>query len=136
MGTTNINKLLQKALWKWIHSSRQPEAAIVTYWQIQHWLQQKRQQHVRWYDDTGIDTTYVQWWEWWWWIFGFWINIADNLLILVSLIGGFNSRVDLLVLETGATYTRVYMVVPLIKSIQIYFYQTKIRCSLQLFSSR
>jgi len=29
MGTTN--KLLQRALWKLTHSSRQPEAAIVTY---------------------------------------------------------------------------------------------------------
>ena len=29
MGTTN--KLLQTALWKRTHSSRQPEAAVVTY---------------------------------------------------------------------------------------------------------
>jgi len=46
------------------------------------------------YDDTWTDTIDVEWrdwWWWWWWILGFWINIADNLLIIVLLIPVFDS---------------------------------------------
>jgi len=55
------------------------------------------------YDDTRTDTIDVQWREWWWWIFGFLINIAENLLILVHLMAG-STLGGSLVLETGASY--------------------------------
>jgi len=62
--------------------------------QIWHWLLGRRRRDAWWNDGTWTDT----------WILAFWINIADNLLILVRLICRFDSR--------GITdpYTRVQLI--------------------------
>ena len=122
MGTTN--KLLQTALWKWTHSSRQPEVAIVTksfkecsiinnldgtegdiLWDQQHDKSDSDEEGDDMYDDTWTDTTDVQWRQWWWWIFGFWINLQILVCILYTglTLWGFIGPKTLCIL-----YTSVY----------------------------
>ena len=137
MGTTN--KLVQKALQKRMHSSRQPEAAIFTIiqWVKMGWEPIDPAIITKSFKNCSISNALDGWTAWQirhrrrrldvWWHMNKYnrclvkrvmmiINIGDNLLILARLICGFDSRRltgprNRCVLYAGATYMRIYMVV-------------------------
>jgi len=113
MGTTN--KLLQTALQKWTHSSRQPEVAVVTYC---HTVGENglglndldgMEDDVLWPEQYDKSDTDVTWWH---------TNRCSVKGVMVIYFADFSVSYKqvwlqggLLVLKTGATYTQVYTVV-------------------------
>jgi len=91
MGTTN--KLLQKALWKWTHSSRQPEAAILINRQRvgENGLGFYRLCH---YYQIIQEVLYQQWKMMYCGLNSTWVRLQGALLVL----------------ETSLSYMQVYMV--------------------------